>query len=197
MTRTVSAVILCLIFFISFRDFNVNGSLKSSSNKKSQSIFIGKSLRNESVCLPEKEENRKQEKLTLLSFSKCVATFLVGFAVLSTIYDLKSQEVHRNESFLAFSLYKNSKKLFNFKQESSSDVIQCLNGIRVLSTLSIVLLHSVFYRVFPPVRDELILKSWLGTNTASTISAINITVDSFFVISAALATKSMLRELDL
>lgn len=42
---------------------------------------------------------------------------------------------------LCFSIYKNTKLLFDTKQESKTDTIQIFHGLRFISMLSIILIH--------------------------------------------------------
>ena len=75
-------------------------------------------------------------------------------------------------------------------------VIQCLDGIRVIMTLGIIYLHSHVFRILTPFRDESKFEAFAKTDWAATVSAFNIFVDSFFVISGALTTRSMLKNLN-
>lgn len=200
MKRIVAIIVLFLTLQVKSRDLNLEQKVTSSVSSESfkeklQWKFSDETLNNKSFCLL-----KIGEKKNSFHVFGCVTAVLVTFAILSTIYDLKTKEINeqnRNQSVLAFSLYKNWKSLFNLKQNNQTDVIECLSGIRVVSTFSIIFLHSVFFRIFPlTIRDETIFKAWLGFRTASSVSALNITVDSFFVISATLATKSMLKDLE-
>jgi hypothetical protein len=200
MKRIVATIFLCLALHLKSRDFNSEKNLAFVSNQKvtekASRIISEKALKNESVSSSMESFIHKAS----FNYFSCLAAALISLSILSTIYDLKTQKVkkvERNQSFLAFSLYKNSQSLFNFNEKNERDVITCLNGIRALSTLCIIFLHSVFFRVFPPSRDETVFYHWLQTRTASSISAINVVVDSFFVISGTLATKSMLKDLEM
>lgn len=128
----------------------------------------------------------------------CVFTSLVAAATFGTIYDLRTRNVakeKRNQLLMSFSIYTNGSNLLDMTSSRSPTAINCLYGIRVLSIISIMFLHSFFYRILTPFRDEVAFSEWLKTKLASTVSAANISVDSFFVISATLVTRSMLREL--
>lgn len=48
----------------------------------------------------------------------------------------------KSEALLAFSFYSNGMKLLSYSESKSADVIQCLHGIRVISTLWVVLGHT-------------------------------------------------------
>jgi peptidoglycan/LPS O-acetylase OafA/YrhL len=119
--------------------------------------------------------------------------------ILSTFYDLRTKKfkgVQQNEFIVSFSFYTNGKNYFCLEQKKSTEVITCLNGIRALSILAIIFLHSFFYRIVTPFLDEKYCNEWLKTNFAATVLTLNIFVDTFFVMSGLLMTKSMLKELD-
>lgn len=128
-----------------------------------------------------------------------ILIFLMSLVVLSTMYDVslrKCQGRNRNEILLSFSLMTNGRNLLCMDQ-SNSETITCLHGIRGLSIFSIMFFHSYFFRVFTPFHDEAIFNEWVKSSFASSISALNISVDSFLVMSAALTARSILKELDL
>lgn len=118
--------------------------------------------------------------------------------ILSTKYDVKTlnENAARNPYLLSFSLYSNAKKIFRENNNRPTNEIKCLHGIRVLSTFSIILLHTYFYRIKTFEEDPVYIE-WMKTKWAFTVAAISISVDSFLVISAAMTTRTMLNELDL
>lgn len=125
---------------------------------------------------------------------------LLGCLVIySTFYDKKTHgkiAAERNQLLLSFSLYINGSSLMSLDQSRPSDAIKCLHGIRAISILSIIFFHGYFYQTFSPYGKSPAVEAWLRTRFASSLSAVNIFVDSYFVMSAALTTRSMLRELD-
>lgn len=51
---------------------------------------------------------------------------------------------------LAFSVYTNGVKLLSYEKSKSEDVMQCLHGIRVISTMWVTLWHTFsMYLVLP------------------------------------------------
>lgn len=118
--------------------------------------------------------------------------------ILSTNYDARTrkEKSHRNPLLLSFSLYSNASRMFSVSSIQSSTEIKCLHGIRVLSTFSIIFLHTYFYRV-KTFENDTVYIDWMKTKWASSVAALSISVDSFLVISAAMTTRSMLKELDL
>jgi hypothetical protein len=132
----------------------------------------------------------------IIIHSRCIILSLSIIALLCTIFDLKSRKhtTKRNEFDKAFSLYSNVTSLLSF--ERSTKDIKCLHGLRVISILGIILLHTYFFRILSPFLNEEVMKEFMKTNIASIISAFNILVDTFFVMSAALTTRTVLRDLD-
>ena len=54
------------------------------------------------------------------------------------------------EVFLAFSFYTNGKKLLSVQKQNSAGMIGCMNGIRALSAVWVVLFHSfMVYKSIP------------------------------------------------
>lgn len=124
---------------------------------------------------------------------------LLVVATLCTVFDVKSRKIEsrnakKSEVDRAFSLYSNVMSLFSM--ERSSKDIKCLHGLRVLSILGIIFLHTVFFRSLSPNLNYDKFEAFLNTSLASLISSFNIFVDTFFLISAALTTRSILKELD-
>lgn len=124
---------------------------------------------------------------------------LGGLVIYSSFYDKKTQgkvAAERNQLLLSFSLFINAPSLVSLDQSRPSDAIKCLHGIRAISILSIIFFHGYFYQTFSPYGKSPVVQAWSKTRFASSLSGVNIFVDSYFVMSAALTTRSMLRELD-
>lgn len=122
---------------------------------------------------------------------------LLSVVIISTVYDVRTRgKSERNQFLLSFSLFINASSLMNMDQSRPSDAIKCLHGIRVISILSLIFFHGFFYKTFSPYGKSLAVDAWMKTRYASTISAMNVIVDSYFVISAMLTTRSMMKELD-
>lgn len=58
---------------------------------------------------------------------------------------------------LAFSIYTNGSKLFSYKKENNSDSMQCLNGIRAISTQWVVLGHTFAMYMMLAVRNTAVI----------------------------------------
>jgi hypothetical protein len=121
---------------------------------------------------------------------------LAAIAFSSTLYDYASEhEDRRNSLLLVFSFRQNLKSLINLN-DSGPGTIQCFHGIRVLMTLTLIFFHSYFFRIVTPFKDDELINEWKKTTWASAISTLNCCVDSFFVMSAVLTTRSMLKDIE-
>lgn len=117
---------------------------------------------------------------------------------LSTAYDVFSRlnkKENPTQILKSFSLLTNVINLFKLS-ENEANSISAIHGIRSLSIISIILVHTYWFRVSSPFTDENTRNQFLQTKVSSVVSAAAISVDSFFVLSGALITRSILRELD-
>ncbi|KAJ8922593.1 hypothetical protein NQ315_007623 [Exocentrus adspersus] len=130
-------------------------------------------------------------KTRRFSFRSIAAMFFftaMGVVVaLSTLYDVYFFQKHQSQGpniFVAFSFYTNGRKLFSTKK--SADSLACLNGLRVLSLAWIVLGHRFMYLSFLPLVNLLDVLEWLSREGSGIITASNMGVDVFFLISGLL-----------
>jgi hypothetical protein len=145
------------------------------------------------------------------------------FSLLSQIYfhNLVCRSLSGDQKILfsTFSVYTNGKNLFETNQTSSNHIINCLDGIRACSIAWVVHgNHVQTYVDFPLINKrqfrEVYMKkplrfmygslinviallqhwpnTWASVLTTSTPMAIN----TFFLLSGLLATKSILKKLD-
>lgn len=116
----------------------------------------------------------------------------------STFYDVYTwftKKENPTEIFKAFSLFTNTRNLFNL-DENKADSISAIHGIRSISIISIIFCHSYWFRAMSPYVSEKHFDEFRETKVASIATAAAISVDSFFVLSGALITRSILKELD-
>ncbi|CRK88403.1 CLUMA_CG002180, isoform A, partial [Clunio marinus] len=132
-------------------------------------------------------------------FSIILMTFLMSTSLFYTVYDIfieKRKKINQSKGLLFFSLYTTGRKLFNLKRDGK-EVIGCLEGLRALSILHIVYFHSYFFRLLTTHSDENLLREFLRTRFAEFVSGMHMHVDTFFVISALLTTKAVLKDFEL
>ncbi|XP_044001051.1 nose resistant to fluoxetine protein 6-like [Aphidius gifuensis] len=98
------------------------------------------------------------------------------------------------EMLLCFSIYKNTKLLFDSKQESKTDAIQIFNGLRFISMILIILFHIPYFISYNIVNNIILLLDNMSM-TMRIIGSINgkimiiiglFTVDTFFFLSGFL-----------
>lgn len=121
----------------------------------------------------------------------CIVLALVTLAVTGTLHDLIGSRA--NNFLMSFSLHKNVANLFNM--EPPNDTIKCLNGIRALSAVSIVFLHSYYHRALFPVQHPQQLAAFAESFYGRFVISITVSVESFFVMSGMLQTRTVLKEL--
>lgn len=124
---------------------------------------------------------------------------MLTVATLCTVFDMKSRKIEsrnakKSEVVRAFSLYSNALSLFSLERTSKD--IKCLHGLRVLSILGIIFLHTVFFRSLSWNLNYAKFEEFPNTNLGLIVASFSMLVDTFFVISAALTTRSVLKELD-
>ncbi|XP_028161295.1 O-acyltransferase like protein-like isoform X1 [Ostrinia furnacalis] len=112
---------------------------------------------------------------------------LIGFlTIVSTMYDVFGKFVKKNEfqkpNYIIFSLYTNCRRLLNFS--SGPDALHCLDGIRSLAMLWVLIGHT--FSTVDFWSNPLVGMEWqLSLNALWLVSA-TITVDTFFMLSGLL-----------
>lgn len=120
-----------------------------------------------------------------------ITTLIIVTIILSTIYySLKKKEA--NNYLSSFSIKKHLDGLFT----TTKDDIVCLHLIRILSMLSIVAFHSFFHRAMFPLQQSDNYIELRDNIIGKTIAAFHTSVDTFFLISGLLVTRSLLRDFD-
>lgn len=144
-------------------------------------------------------KSSSMENSTSLNIFGCLTAAILTLVTLCTVYDVRSRKHEkrsRNQVFLAFSLYKNASNLFSLKQKQSLDTIECLYGIRGISIISIIFLHSYYHRAMFPVQQPEQLTNLVERGYGRLIRGVSVSVDSFFLMSGLLVTRSILKDLD-
>ncbi|XP_065158967.1 nose resistant to fluoxetine protein 6-like isoform X2 [Atheta coriaria] len=126
-------------------------------------------------------------------------TIILQIIIMSTLYDYfyiqLSQDIAQNKKFVnlspisealsSFSLYKNSKKLFSMNN-SASNQINCLQGIKTLSIFWIILGHTFLFETISSTNILNVIK-WSLQLQSSFVQAAYYAVDTFLVISGVLS----------
>lgn len=114
-----------------------------------------------------------------------LAIFLIILilVIASTIYEstVLRRKSEPDQLFAAFSLHTNVNRLLRIGCDPGS--LECLNGLRVVSTLWIVLLHSYdAYRFMPTVYNPNRVEEFRSGLGRAVVSQATLAVDTFFVI---------------
>ncbi|KAF2881933.1 hypothetical protein ILUMI_24248 [Ignelater luminosus] len=82
---------------------------------------------------------------------------------------------------IAFSVITNGRKLFTISRDTRQ--ISCLHGIRVLSTVWVIIGHRYQTQLSFPVKNMLYLKEWMDGEWSMFIKGGTLSVDTFFLLS--------------
>ncbi|CAB3260984.1 unnamed protein product [Arctia plantaginis] len=110
-------------------------------------------------------------------------------AVISTCYDLYQRFCIKNASnisrlYSSFSVYTNTQRFFVFK--SSPDALECLDGIRTISMLWVVIHHVYILYLWGYIHNRLEAVNMIGELSYVLASAAPLAVDTFFLLSGML-----------
>ncbi|XP_026315718.1 uncharacterized protein LOC113227060 [Hyposmocoma kahamanoa] len=111
-----------------------------------------------------------------------------ALGILSTTYDIWNAVIRKrdpkslNTICLSFSVYTNSRRLITFKPVRGA--IECVDGIRAITMLWIVLGHLIAYP--PPLLNNLDLFRWIFSFNSIWMTSGQVSVDTFFMLSGLL-----------
>lgn len=130
-----------------------------------------------------------------MQISRIIFANLGLLVIASTFYDLQHSG-EKNKLFVIFSAYTNGKKLFDVTRPEQSRSIECLNGIRALSTLWIIFGHRVVLQTVYPTLNRSSIPQHYDQLSSVVWSNYDKAVETFLVMAALLLTMSTLRTLD-
>ncbi|XP_055304016.1 uncharacterized protein LOC129569308 [Sitodiplosis mosellana] len=116
----------------------------------------------------------------------------------STSYDILYTSKNREKSrvLLAFSFYTNGQKLLSYKESNSPNMLSCLHGIRVITTLWVVIGHTFLMFIMLPNQNLIAIPTFITKYHAMFIASAPVSVDTFFAISGILVSINMLKYLE-
>ncbi|XP_037708397.1 nose resistant to fluoxetine protein 6 [Drosophila subpulchrella] len=126
-------------------------------------------------------------------FAVAILILLCTLVLLATILDYA--EVPGNP-LGSFSLRKNVPQLLKTSSTLSPRVIPCLNGIRCLTIIWIILGHGYMYLLLAPNINAYEIVAWAQTPFSMVIQSGSTSVDTFFLLSGLLLVLTTLREMD-
>ncbi|KAJ3630435.1 hypothetical protein MTP99_011629 [Tenebrio molitor] len=118
----------------------------------------------------------------------CFFGIVLAVVAVSTAYDVYLRKLRKKpDLFVVFSLYTNGKKLLGTHCEN--DNLKCLNGIRVLSMMWVMVDHLFVIRINAFNTNNLyVLTEWQHRIENSIYFAAHYAVDTFFCMSGILVT---------
>ncbi|XP_070509072.1 regulator of hypoxia-inducible factor 1-like [Chironomus tepperi] len=134
---------------------------------------------------------------TKFEIFNCISTiFFIFLAASSTfLYSSTPKDASTFTKIIStFSIKENFKEFTNLTPEKGS--ITCLNGIRAISIFLIMFYHFVSLRINFAFRDGQNLSELGDRFLVRSTGSLSIAVDAFFVMSGALVSKSVTRQLD-
>ncbi|KMY87457.1 nose resistant to fluoxetine protein 6 [Drosophila simulans] len=126
-------------------------------------------------------------------FAVSILILLCTVVLLATILDYSSVS---NKLLGSFSLRKNVPQLLKTSNTPSPRVIPCLNGIRCLTIIWIILGHGYMYLLLAPTINSYDIVAWAQTPFSMILQSGTTSVDTFFLLSGLLLVLSALREMD-
>ncbi|XP_031616894.1 nose resistant to fluoxetine protein 6-like [Contarinia nasturtii] len=187
--RTLTTIGMCFPASCSIQIFEqiINDLIPEHSNNFS--IQIPKEL-----C----QRNKDPEVTTKDKIIIGVFIILFGLVFISTGYDVLCTVFNRNKSgiLLAFSFYTNGKKLFSLTEINTADEIKCLHGIRVLAGQWTVLGHTFLILLIGPINNRIVHATFFSAYRSMVIISGPVAVDTFFVLSGLLVSRSILKRLE-
>ncbi|XP_055914238.1 nose resistant to fluoxetine protein 6-like [Eupeodes corollae] len=124
---------------------------------------------------------------------------LIGVLMLaSTAYDWYTQYFEKKQIslLLAFSIISNGRKLFAIKTTKSTNSIDCLTGIRVLSTIWVLYCHNYMFYTSMDLVNIVDILNWAKRFWTMPILMGTVSVDTFFFLSGLLVAWLCFQELD-
>ncbi|CRK93494.1 CLUMA_CG007030, isoform A [Clunio marinus] len=137
--------------------------------------------------------------LTVVDIVAIIIFSIFGLLLIaSTLYDIRqrSQKKEPHELFIAFSMYTNGERLFDMTESKSRHSIDCLNGLRAVSLLWIIVGHRTFNQLAVSYMNGKDFGQFMATIPSVFLAIFHIWVDTFFVMGGLLVTISFLNALD-
>ncbi|XP_055613183.1 nose resistant to fluoxetine protein 6-like [Uranotaenia lowii] len=154
----------------------------------------------EQLCHRDRSVEYHGGVITAIVIFSIIATLVLA----STIYEFAMVFLDRevNSLMSAFSLYRNIRSIIHIAPKSKDvqkqrDTIECVNGIRALSMIWIIIVHVHETMLIIPVGNPPARTNYMYTFVSSTFWIVGyLAVDTFLALSGMFVAISMLRELD-
>lgn len=126
-----------------------------------------------------------------------VFSVTICLMIASTVYEiiLKQKNIKPKPILMAFSVYTNGKKLFSVEKSKSPNVIHCINGIRSITLMWVMIGHSYAIQIIL-MNMAYLRATWLYNAYSMVIVYAYSSMDSFLFLGGFVVAWSALRELD-
>ncbi|CAO1316792.1 unnamed protein product [Diamesa tonsa] len=132
-------------------------------------------------------------------FIAIIVLSVFGFLlVLSSSYEfhLNTKKRKPHELYVAFSVFKNWKNLFDVSESENPDTIHCLHGLRAFSIIWIMVGHRYVLTFLTPIANPTAYNKWMETVFSAVVNSHTMASDTFLFISGLLITWSLMKNLD-
>ncbi|CAG9831886.1 unnamed protein product [Diabrotica balteata] len=139
------------------------------------------------ICQTIEDVNPPLDNAAIIGIS--ILSVLVVIVIMSTIYDIYCQNIHKDyqqSASTAFSVYTNGKKLFQVPKRLSP--LSCLDGIRVISMIWIVMLHTYSVYTTGPVFNSKDVVNLTNSLISMVFLNGSLACDTFLIVGGTLVT---------
>ncbi|XP_064214043.1 nose resistant to fluoxetine protein 6-like [Tribolium castaneum] len=126
-----------------------------------------------------------------------ILAIFLGIVVVQTSYGIaldyfKKEPYH--ELLIAFSFLNNGRKLF--RSSKNSDQLLCLNGIKAISMMWVIIGHEYSNAMTAPLSNLFSIGDWLNDPANMFMLGATVSVDTFFVVGGLVTVYTFLKSMD-
>ncbi|KAJ3644142.1 hypothetical protein Zmor_026814 [Zophobas morio] len=126
-----------------------------------------------------------------------VLSLFLAAIVASTAFDIFLHYTNKeppHELFISFSVLTNGRKIF--KSTTNPDQLLCLNGIKAISMMWVIIGHEYSNALDAPLSNVLDVVEWQQNSANMFIMGATVSVDTFFVVGGLVTVYTFLKSMD-